>query len=199
MRAAETVSWRSTSAVVRPGFHAPDDGEPAGVERWAGRPQWREGEWNPRLHAVRVILPGVEELHPVEARRRHPMTVNDVPPSSTGRPMASSRPSRWVRQKYSVTTATGAAAARSSSGLTNRPRSGVVRRTLKKSPETKALLIQMSPWLPAGVIRRSPSAPIASSAESAGGSRMIATSLNDSGAVTIRRPPPPDSLPVGLS
>jgi hypothetical protein len=53
------------------GFHASDDGEPAGVERWAGRPLWREGEGYPRLHAVRVILAGVESLHPVEARRRH--------------------------------------------------------------------------------------------------------------------------------
>ena len=53
------------------GFHASDDGEPAGVERWAGRPLWREGEGHPRLHAVRVILAGVEGLHPVEARRRH--------------------------------------------------------------------------------------------------------------------------------
>jgi hypothetical protein len=53
------------------GFHASDDGEPAGVERWAGRPLWRQGEGDPRLHAVRVILTGVEGLHPVEARRRH--------------------------------------------------------------------------------------------------------------------------------
>lgn len=79
--------------------------------------------------------------------------------------------------------------------MSNRPRTGVVRRTLKKSPETKPPPIETGPWLPAAVIRSSPSAPSASSAESAGSSRMIAKSLTDSGAVTIRRPPPPDSLP----
>jgi hypothetical protein len=53
----------------------------------------------------------IQPMSPWKRGGATPMTVNDVPPSSTGRPMASSRPSRWVRQKYSVTTATGAAAA----------------------------------------------------------------------------------------
>ena len=199
IRAAETASWRSTSAIVRPAFTRPTTvSQPVSSDG-------RVGHCGARARGIHACTPfesswpGSRVCIPWKRGGATPMTVNDVPPSSTGRPMASSRPSRWVRQKYSVTTATGAAAGRSSSGLRSRPRRGVVRRTLKKSPETKAPLIETGPWLPAAVIRRSPSAPIASSAESAGSSRMIAKSLNDSGAVTIRRPPPPDSLPVGLS
>ena len=53
------------------GFHASDDFEQGGVERWATWPLRREGQGYPGLHALRLVLPRVGEGQPVEARRRH--------------------------------------------------------------------------------------------------------------------------------
>ena len=67
------------------GFHASDDGEPAGIERRARRPLWRKGEGHPRLHAIRVILAGVERLHPVETRWRQRKRPHGRRPGSRSR------------------------------------------------------------------------------------------------------------------
>ena len=113
-RCETVISWRSTSTVVRPAFPRPTTvSQPVSSDGRVGHCGARARY--PRLHAVRVILAGVEGLHPVEARRRHADDGERRSAKQHGRPMASSRPSRWVRQKYSVTTATGAAAGRSSS------------------------------------------------------------------------------------
>ena len=70
MRAAETVSWPSTSAAVRPAFTRPTTVS-QGVSS-----DGRDGHCGARARGIHactpfeLILAGVEGLHPVEARRR---------------------------------------------------------------------------------------------------------------------------------
>ena len=99
MRAAETVSWRSTSVIVRPAFTRPTTlSQPVSSDG-------RVGHCGARARGIQACTPcdsscpGSRRLSPWKRAGATPTTVNELPPSSTGRPIASSRPSRWVRQK----------------------------------------------------------------------------------------------------
>ena len=99
MRAAETVSWRSTSVVVRPAFTRPT------TLSQAVSSDGPVGHCGARARGIQACTPcesscpGSGRLSPWKRAGATPTTVNEFPPSSTGRPIASSRPSRWVRQK----------------------------------------------------------------------------------------------------